>query len=85
MCAFPEGIKIVFESANIAQFKSIVESKNETIKFRGLDLFAGVAGQSLPAFQMCETAGFLKAIVATFQTDDILQQMNTIELLDKVQ
>jgi hypothetical protein len=58
---------------------------NETVKFRVFDLFASISALSLEAFQLCETNGCLQDIVAAIQSDDVLQQLNVIELLEKVQ
>jgi hypothetical protein len=67
----------------ISQLKKGVNI-SETVKFRVFDLFASISAISLEAFQLCETNGCLQEIVATIQSDDFLQQLNVIELLDKV-
>jgi len=84
LCNFPLGLKLVFQINNISQLKKIASEKNGTIKFRALDLFASISSISQNTFHLCEENGMLDSIISSFQTDDILEQLNVIELLDKV-
>ena len=96
MATFPEGLKILFHNSSVSRLKKL-SSSSEIIKFRILDMMASISSVSVEAFQMCEskyccafvrhsfaTSAFLKEILESIQTDDILSKLNTMELLDKV-
>jgi len=77
------GLRILFHNNSVSEFKKLISS-NETVKFRILDLFASVSSISKEAFQYCESNSFLQEIVSTVETSEVLQQLNGIELLQKV-
>jgi len=78
-----EGLKAVFHNSILSQLKKSVQV-NEIVKFRVLDLFTSISAISLQAFQLCESNGCLQEIIDSFNTNDLLQQLNVIELLEKI-
>lgn len=83
LSSFPEGLKMIFHNNVLSQLKKCT-NLNETVKFRIYNLFASISSSSTDAFQLCETTGSLQAIVESIDSDDVLQQLNVIELLDKI-
>jgi len=84
MCQYPLGLNVVFHSNSIASFRKIMNSHNETVRFRVLALFARIAPISSAAFLQCQKNGFLDDIVSLIDSTDILEKLNAIELLDQV-
>jgi len=83
MANFPAGLKILFHTSQISSFKKLLQA-NETVKFRILDMFCSIAVLSNDAFEYCRSSSFLQDIISTVASEDVLQLMNGIELVERL-
>jgi len=83
MASTKKGLDILFRDDVVAGFRRIARS-SDIAKFRVLDLFASISSVSNDAFSYCDKNQFLQDVLSAVQTEDVLQQMNALELLDKV-
>lgn len=74
----------MFENDSILNILRIHLQKNdENLKFRVLDVIAQFAGLGDPVFGFIKKTDFLERLINELDTDDLLQQLNAIELLEK--
>jgi hypothetical protein len=84
MVKLPEGVAVVFENDSILNVLRIhLQKKDENLKFRVLDVIAQFAGFGDPVFEFIKKTDFLERIINELDIDDLLQQLNVIELLEK--
>lgn len=57
---------------------------DETLRFRILDLFAQLSSTSPKAFAICNEQGMFSNIIKELGSEDILEQLNALELVEKV-
>jgi len=76
----PEGMKALTSNQTTNRFQQL-SAKDETIRFRVLDLMVRLTQLSEEHLVAVEATGFLQQIVNQVHIDDILVQLNAIELL----
>ncbi|CAG8468671.1 6199_t:CDS:10 [Paraglomus occultum] len=74
----PNGLQAIFDTRRIAHLNELSE-RNDTLKFRVIDLLSRIANISDEAFHLCESSGALYSIVTIFHSKDILLRLNAVE------
>lgn len=59
-------------------------SQGQGHEIRFYSLYAAIANQNIKNHEICKTKNCLKAVFDHFETDDLLELLNVIELIDQV-
>eukprot|EP01118_Nematostelium_gracile_P010501 TRINITY_DN3624_c0_g1_i2.p1 TRINITY_DN3624_c0_g1~~TRINITY_DN3624_c0_g1_i2.p1 ORF type:complete len:398 (+),score=76.55 TRINITY_DN3624_c0_g1_i2:84-1277(+) len=79
----PVGLETIFHSSVLTHMEKAFQI-NSTIRFRVLDTFISIAVTSKEAFHLTEKTNHLQSLIDTIKSDDLLEQLNALELIDKL-
>lgn len=83
MAKSPEGAAVVLEESVLPTLKQHLQKNDEILNFRVLDLFSQLASLGGHVFEVVKRTQVLEHLFQKLETDDLLQQLNAIELLEK--
>ncbi|OZJ03091.1 hypothetical protein BZG36_03912 [Bifiguratus adelaidae] len=83
MYALPSGKRAFHDPNTVVMLKQLI-STSDTVKFRGYELIAKLAGESAQSFDAIERLGLFNDLVNDCKSTDVLIRMNAFEVVAEV-
>lgn len=79
----PNGVQIIYTGELLRSFARLL-AQNETIGLRVYEVIVYIAKSSKQGLEASAQSGFLNSLLRTLESDDILLQVNTLEILTQL-